>query len=179
MSGGWSLSILIVFYILDPQAIKQPLVLYVFGKMLSLVATELQVFFYFSSWKWLSESDSSTVESNIQKGTWQLNASATLGTYTVAIAWDLTVTGNPRIEHYNKYKEIYWGQMLKREEVRRGKMGEVQEPEITKPVRMPGPSRETLVKTSIFGKISILYYLTQLLSPEEKKTIWYCRGMQG
>lgn len=33
MSGGWSLSILIVFYILDPQAINQPLILYALGKV--------------------------------------------------------------------------------------------------------------------------------------------------
>lgn len=180
MPRGWSLSILIGFCILNPQAIKQQLILYAVEKT-SLVAPELRGFFCFFSCKWLAESDSSTVQSNIENGTWQLNASANWMHTLWPLGWDLIVIGNPRIEHYNKYKEreICWGQMLKREDARRGKKGEVEEPGIMEPVRMTGPSREALVKTCIFGKISILFYLTQLLSPEEKNPIWSCRGRRG
>jgi len=89
------------------------------------------------------------------------------------LARGLTVIGNPRTEHCNKYKEreIYWGQKPKREEVKRGEKGEVEEPGIMEPVTMLGPSREALVMMCIFGKISMLFYFTQLLSLEEKKII--------
>lgn len=54
--------------------------------------------------------------------------------------------------------------MQNSEELRRGKKGEVEEPGIMEPVGM------ALAKPCIFGKISLLFYLTWLLSPQKKKT---------
>lgn len=65
--------------------------------------------------------------------------------------------------------------MLKTEQGRRRKKGEVELPGIMEPVRLPDPSREALVKTCISGKVSMLCCFTQLLSPEEKKTMGSCR----
>lgn len=49
--------------------------------------------------------------------------------------------------------------MLKREEVRRGGRGEVEEPGTTEPVRMPGPSKEALVIPCIYS-VRFQFYFT-------------------
>lgn len=112
-------------------------------------------FLLFFSCKWLSESDPSTAQSNIQNGTWQLNGSANWVCTLWPSAWGLTAIGNPRSEHYSKYKERekHIGHKCWREEGRRWEKDEVEEPGIMEPVRMPGLSREALVITCTFGKI--------------------------
>lgn len=49
--------------------------------------------------------------------------------------------------------------MLKREEVRRGERGKVEEPETTEPVRMLGPSKEALVIPCIYS-VRLQFYFT-------------------
>lgn len=59
------------------------------------------------------------------------------------------------------------------------KKGKVEEPGIVKLVRMPDFSMKAVVKTCILCKISILFYLTESLDPEEKKTVQSCRGRKN
>lgn len=66
--------------------------MYALEETLYLVAPELRVFFYFSpSCKWLTDNDSSTVQGNIQNGTWEQMAPAKWVHIPQPLAWDLTV----------------------------------------------------------------------------------------
>lgn len=128
-------------------------------------------FLLFFSCKWLSEGDSS-MERNFHNRNWKLNASANWVHALRPFTWGLTVIGNPGTENYSRYKEaeIKWGRMLKREEVRRGERGKVEEPETTEPVRMPGPSKEALVIPCIYS-VRLQFYFTQLWGQKKGRKI--------